>query len=267
MDRLVAQLRAAGCVFAEDEAQLLREASAGDEARLNELASRRCAGEPLHQVVGWAQFADIRVSLRPGVFVPRPRTEALVAHALRRCTQAAPIVVDLCCGSGALGIAFAAGCPAATLHATDIDEAALACARENVGARGDVHGGDLFDALPADLRGRIDVLLANVPYVPTTQLELMPVDARAHERRITLDGGDDGLDVLRRVAAGASGTGQLHGSRPRCAARHRRGAGRTYPRCQPCVRGRLQAVIRLRPRRVLHSAPAVSSDTSGAFPA
>ena len=204
MDRLVAQLRAAGCVFAEDEAQLLREASAGDEARLNELASRRCAGEPLHQVVGWAQFADIRVSLRPGVFVPRPRTEALVAHALRRCTQAAPIVVDLCCGSGALGIAFAAGCPAATLHATDIDEAALACARENVGARGDVHGGDLFDALPADLRGRIDVLLANVPYVPTTQLELMPVDARAHERRITLDGGDDGLDVLRRVAAGAS---------------------------------------------------------------
>ncbi len=109
----------------------------------------------------------------------------------------------MCCGSGALGaaLAAAAGRPV-DLHAADIDPAAVRCARRNVGpAGGQVHQGDLDGALPAGLRGRVGVLLANVPYVPTGDVALLPAEAREHEARLALDGGPDGLDVLRRVAA------------------------------------------------------------------
>jgi release factor glutamine methyltransferase len=101
-------------------------------------------------------------------------------------------------------VALAAAVEPVELHAADVDPAAVACARRNVGAvGGSVHAGDLFDALPPGLRGRVDVLLANVPYVPTGALAGMPAEAREHEPRTALDGGRDGLDVVRRVAAGA----------------------------------------------------------------
>ena len=235
---LVAQLRAAGCVFAEEEARLLQDAAA-DEDELRVLADRRIAGEPLEHVLGWAEFCGLRIQVDPGVFRPRARTEFLVGHAATlvmpaataaapapataassapaaaaapaasaassaSATAAATVVVDLCCGSGALGVALATMLGNAELHAADVDPVALACARRNVEPLGgQVHLGDLFAALPADLRGRVDVLLANVPYVPTGDLELMPAEARLHEPIGTLDGGPDGLDVLRRVAAGA----------------------------------------------------------------
>ena len=96
-------------------------------------------------------------------------------------------------------------CDKIELHAADIDPVAVRCARRNVAAAGGrVHEGDLYDALPAELSGRIEVLLANVPYVPTDSLDLLPAEARVHEPRAALDGGPDGLDLLRRVAAGAS---------------------------------------------------------------
>ncbi|MGY1745756.1 putative protein N(5)-glutamine methyltransferase [Blastococcus sp. SYSU D00695] len=204
-DELVARLRAAGCVFAEDEAALLREA-AGDPAALAALTARRVAGEPLEQVLGWAQFGDLRVPVEPGVFVPRQRTRLLVDLALAA-VPAPAVVVDLCCGTGALGAAVATALPAPgprELHAADIDPAAVRCATRTLAPLGGaVHQGDLFAALPARLRGRVDVLLANTPYVPTAAIGLMPPEARLHEPHGALDGGTDGLDLHRRVAAGA----------------------------------------------------------------
>jgi release factor glutamine methyltransferase len=137
------------------------------------------------------------------VFVPRRRTEYLVGEAVAA-GRARAVVVDLCCGSGALGVAVAAGLGGAELYAADLDPVAVACARRNViPAGGRVYAGDLFAALPAALRGRVEILLANVPYVPSAELGLLPAEAREHEARLALDGGPDGLDVLRRVAAGA----------------------------------------------------------------
>ncbi|MGH3763447.1 MAG: putative protein N(5)-glutamine methyltransferase, partial [Actinophytocola sp.] len=104
--------------------------------------------------------------------------------------------------SGAVAAAVAATVPDAELHGTDIDPAAVRCARRNVPG-GHLYGGDLYEPLPATLRGRVDVLVANAPYVPTDAIDLMPPEARLHEPRVALDGGVDGLDVLRRVIAGA----------------------------------------------------------------
>ena len=203
---VVARLRAAGCVFAEDEARLLA-AAALSPAELEQMVRRRVAGLPLEHVLGWAEFAGLRIGVAPGVFVPRPRSELLVAEAvaLLRGLADPPVVVDLCCGCGALGLAVACAVPAIELHAADIDPGAVACARGNLAGLGDVYEGDLYDALPRCLRGRVDVLLANVPYVPTDAIPLLPAEAREHEPRTALDGGPDGLDVLRRVASAAPG--------------------------------------------------------------
>ena len=147
-------------------------------------------------------FAGQRVVVRPGVFVPRRRTELLVARA-RALLVPGAVVVDLCCGSGAVGAALLAQPVAIELYLSDIDEAATRCAALNVGTRGTVLTGDLFDPLPASLRGRVQVLAVNAPYVPTSSIALMPPEARLHEARVALDGGDDGLDVQRRVVEGA----------------------------------------------------------------
>lgn len=244
MDRaaIVRRLRSAGCVFAEDEAELLASA-ATTAAELDAMVDRRVGGEPLEYVLGWAEFAGRRVTVEPRVFVPRHRTEFLVdqAVALARAAVArmaadgtavdgaavegtgvartsvgamavgfppvpAVVVLDLCCGSGAIGLAVAAALSGdgidVELHATDIEPTAVHCARRNVAdVGGQVYEGDLFEPLPPSLRGRVHVLTANVPYVPTDAIDLMPPEARDHEARITLDGGSDGLDVLRRVAA------------------------------------------------------------------
>ncbi|MET8012515.1 putative protein N(5)-glutamine methyltransferase [Streptomyces sp. NPDC005271] len=202
---VVGRLRAAGCVFAEDEAELLV-ATAGGPAELDRMVDRRVAGLPLEHVLGWAEFCGLRIAVDPGVFVPRRRTEFLVRQAASVApARAGAVVVDLCCGSGALGAALGAALERVELHAADIDPAAVRCARRNMGAAGGrVYEGDLYEPLPAALRGRVDVLLANVPYVPTEQVELLPPEARVHEARVALDGGADGLDVLRRVTAAAS---------------------------------------------------------------
>jgi release factor glutamine methyltransferase len=199
---VVTALRAAGCVFAEDEAAILT-AAARDDATLARLVRRRAAGEPLEHVVGHADFAGVRVRLRPGVFVPRVRSELLVREAADATGGKPRVVVDLCCGSGALGLAVTAINPRIELHAADLDPVAVACARDNLRLDGHVHQGDLFDALPADLAGRIDVLVANVPYVATGHIPLLPAEARDHEPRAALDGGEDGLDVFRAVVTAA----------------------------------------------------------------
>jgi len=225
---IVTRLRAAGCVFAEDEARLLISA-ARTPAELADMVERRAVGLPIEQVLGWAEFCGLRIAVDPGVFVPRRRTEFLVRQATALVSQTAAlaakaassarqaaspagqavapsraVVVDLCCGSGAVGAALAAALDLAELHAVDIDPAAAACARRNIAAvGGHAYEGDLYQPLPATLRGRVDLLVANVPYVPTQEIALLPPEARLHEPRVALDGGADGLDVLRRVTAAA----------------------------------------------------------------
>ncbi len=196
---VVARLRAAGCVFAEDEARLLI-ATAQTPDELDAMVERRAAGLPLEQVLGWAEFCGLRIAVAPGVFVPRRRTEFLVHQAVA-VSRSRDIVVDLCCGAGTIGAALAAAVDRAEVHAVDIDLAAVRCARRNV--PGHVYQGDLYQPLPARLKGRVRILAANVPYVPTGEIGFLPPEARAHEPRVALDGGPDGLDVLRRVAAGA----------------------------------------------------------------
>ncbi|MFD9032222.1 putative protein N(5)-glutamine methyltransferase [Streptomyces sp. NPDC059567] len=199
----VSRLRAAGCVFAEDEAELLfSTAHSADE--LDTMVERRAAGLPIEHVVGWAAFSGLRISVDPGVFVPRRRTEFLVEHAVGLAGPGA-LCVDLCCGSGAAGAVLLSAVEGAEVYASDIETAAVRCARRNVEPRGGkVFEGDLFAPLPRALRGRVEVLVANVPYVPTDEVGLLPPEAREHEPLVALDGGSDGLDVLRRVAAEAA---------------------------------------------------------------
>ncbi|MER5730950.1 putative protein N(5)-glutamine methyltransferase [Streptomyces sp. NPDC002138] len=206
VENLVATLRAAGCVFAEEEAELLL-AAAAEGADLAALVARRVAGQPLEHVVGWAEFCGLRMAVGEGAFVPRRRSEFLVREAVARGRSGA-VVLDLCCGVGAVGAAVAARLGGrggrVELHAADIDPAALSYAVRNVAAYGGrVYAGDLYGPLPGALMGRIDVLVANAPYVPTEEIGLLPPEAREHEPLTSLDGGADGVAVQRRVAAGA----------------------------------------------------------------
>lgn len=230
MDQLVTRLRAAGCVFAEDEARILTEAADGDGARLEKLVSARVGGLPLEPLVGWAELDGRRWNVAPDVFVPRQRSELLIREAAARAAagpsrgpaladRGAPrpvLLVDLCCGCGALGGAVAARLLAAghdvEVHAADVDPAAVSCAQDNLKTLADAdvaptsgrliahtYTGDLADPLPTEVWGRVDVLVANAPYVPTEAISMMPPEAREHEPRSALDGGDDGLWILRRV--------------------------------------------------------------------
>jgi release factor glutamine methyltransferase len=221
-ETIVARLRTAGCVFAEEEADLLL-AEAGAAEQLAAMVSQRESGLPLEQVLGWAEFCGLRIAVRPGVFVPRRRTEFLVRQAVSLAPPGA-VVVDLCCGSGAVAAAVAAalsdrgpaagaagglapglgpvgGGSGAKVYAADVDPVAVECARGNV--PGEVFAGDLYEALPRRLIGQVDILVVNAPYVPTDEVGMMPPEARLYEPPVALDGGADGLDILRRVIAGA----------------------------------------------------------------
>jgi len=228
--RVTRELAAAGCVSAAAEARWLVE-EATDPRALRAMVARRVAGEPLQYVVGWAPFGRLRLRVGHGVFVPRPETEGLADRAATHLRAAAhlrihrgtgglrgagppavvgfpgplrPIAVDLCTGSGAIACFLAAEVPGARVLATELDPAALAWARPNTDRYGvELLAGDLDAPLPAELAGRVDVLCANVPYVPSGAIPTLPRDVRDHEPRLALDGGPDGLDVLRRVAARA----------------------------------------------------------------
>ena len=199
---VVARLRASGSVFAEDEAELLiAQARTPDE--LEAMVEQRVAGLPLEVIVGWAEFCGLRIVVEAGVFVPRRRTEVVVREAVGLARPGA-VVLDLCCGTGAVGAAIHAVVGGVELYGSDIEPAAVRCARRNVEPLGGrVFEGDLYEPLPASLRGRIDLIVVNAPYVPTDAIALMPPEAREHEPHITLDGGADGVDIQRRVAAEA----------------------------------------------------------------
>jgi release factor glutamine methyltransferase len=195
----VRRLRAAGCVFAEDEAFVLSAAASSAE-ELEAMVRRRVGGEPLEVIVGWAAFRGLRIAIEPGVFVPRQRTTAFLAGVAIGLSPG--LALDLCCGSGAIAAALLAEVSGVQVWATDIEAAAVRCARRNL-PPDRVLLGDLFESLPIGLR--FDVIVANAPYVPTAAIAGMPSEARDHEPLVTLDGGADGLDVHRRIAAAASG--------------------------------------------------------------
>jgi release factor glutamine methyltransferase len=191
-------------VFAEDEARLLT-SSALTRDDLDDMVQRRVSGEPLEYILGWTEFCGMRIAVEPGVFVPRRRTEFLVRCAAAVCQQGS-VVVDVCCGSGAVGAAVLAAVPGIELYAADIDPAAVRCTSRNLqSSTARVFQGDLFEPLPTEIRGRVDVIVANAPYVPTGAIRMMPAEARLYEARIALDGGAEGLDVHRRLAAEAAG--------------------------------------------------------------
>lgn len=183
-----------------------------DPATLAGWVEQRVSGVPLEQLIGEVEFAGLRLAVGPGAFVPRRRTELLARLAAEaiEATEATtveprfPVVVELCCGVAAVAAVVAGRCPRATVYATDIDQTALPYARRNLsGSTAEVNAGDLYDALPPALLGRVDVLAANPPYVPSAEVRLMPPEARLHESLAALDGGADGLAVHRRILAAA----------------------------------------------------------------
>lgn len=208
---IAARLRAGGVLYAEDEARILIN-EAEDNKQLAAMLERRSAGEPLQQILGWAKFGGQRVLIAPGVFVPRRRTEFLFLQAAKY-TARGDVVLDMCCGSGAVGMALMAVKRGIELHSTDIDPVAIECADKNLEGSGAMtYVGDLFEPLPVVLRGRINVLVANPPHVPSATIDELPEEARKHEARAALDGGEDGLDFVRRIAEETPGWIKRNGS-------------------------------------------------------
>lgn len=197
---LVLKLREAGCVFAEDEARLLCE-HAHDQEHLYELVERRIAGEPLEYLLGFVEFMGRPYSLGPGVFIPRQRSTLLVDVAAWIGHEGGDLILDMCCGVGALGIAVRNRIAGRVIGA-DISADAVAYAKEN--GISEIHEGDLFSAVPAAYRGKVSVLIANTPYVPRDAIAGMPRESRDHEPIAAVDGGPDGMDLQRRVLAEAA---------------------------------------------------------------
>jgi release factor glutamine methyltransferase len=196
---VVSALAEGGCVAPDAEAEALLQASSEGVGPIEELIARRLRGEPLPWITGWARFCGIRIRVDPGVFVPRPHTEALARRAVSLLPDEG-IAVDLCTGSGAVAAVLGSGRPRATVVATEVDPVAVACARRNgVGAL----VGDLDEPLPPSFRGRVDVVAAVVPYVPTEELHLLPRDVLDNEPRRALDGGPRGTTVLVQAAEAA----------------------------------------------------------------
>jgi len=198
--RVLHELAEGGCVAPGAEADSLLTASNEGVGPIDELVARRLRGEPLAWITGWVRFCEVHVHVDPGVFVPRPHTQALA----RRAAALLPddgIAVDLCTGIGAVAAVLCSAHPRAGVVATDVDPAAVACARRN-GV--DALVGDLDVPLSPSSRGRVDVMTAVVPYVPTEELHFLPRDVIAHEPRRALDGGRRGTTMLVRAAEAAA---------------------------------------------------------------
>lgn len=238
---LVARLRAAGCVFAEEEAAILEERAAGDDALLERLALARIGGAPLEPLVGWSDFGDLRLAVGPGVFVPRQRTLVLAEAAVQAMRgraadagSAADLVfVEAFAGAAPVAATVRAALPQARVLACERDAAALGCAARNLGSPERAYRADVLLGLPGELRGRVDVIAAVPPYVPSGEVALLPREAREHEPLTALSGGPDGLRWIRALIEQAPGwlapggelLIELHRSQRAEAVRHARTVG------------------------------------------
>ncbi|MGJ7909957.1 putative protein N(5)-glutamine methyltransferase [Neobacillus sp. LXY-1] len=196
---VIGRLRNEGCVFPEEEAHLLISEAKSKEELMN-FVDKRASGFPLEYVVGFTTFCGLRIEIEPGVFIPRRRTEFLVQKAIE-VIKSNDVVLDLCCGSGAVGAAITNHVKQNSLHSVDIDPVAVRCASRNITMMGgQPYLGDLYKALPHSLKGQVNLIVANAPYVPTDSVELLPREARLYEPKMALDGGKDGLDLHRKIA-------------------------------------------------------------------
>jgi release factor glutamine methyltransferase len=215
-----ARLAAAGVPSPEHDAQELlahvlrlprlrvnghEDLTAGQSRDFTELVARRARREPLQHLIGSAAFRYVEVEVGPGVFVPRPETELLAGWgideltAMRRDGVECPIAVDLGTGSGAIAKAVADEVPTSRVYAVEVSEPALEYARRNLAGTGvDLYAGDIADCLP-ELAGRVDLVLANPPYIPLEEYESVALEAREHDPAIALWSGSDGLETIRLV--------------------------------------------------------------------
>lgn len=221
----VDQLRAAGVASPEHDAaellahvhglerrDLFRIDTVGDDlaARFDTLIERRAAREPLQHLTGAAFFRHVELAVGPGVFVPRPETELLAGWAIEHARAVgdsagrAPVVIDLCTGSGAIAKSVADEVDGAEVHAVELDDSAHGWAERNLAGTGvDLRHGDMGTAFD-DLAGTVDVVVCNPPYIPLEAWESVAVEARDHDPHLALFSGDDGLDAIRVLAARAA---------------------------------------------------------------
>jgi len=192
---LVARLSDAGFVAADEEAEELLHSSNGDTAVLESLLERRLRGEPLAWITGYTLFCGLRIRVDHGVYVPRWQSEPLARRAALR-LPATGTAIDLCTGSGAIATYLHFVRPDARVVASELDDRAISCATAN-GV--EVYRGDLFDPIPMGLAGEVDVVVGVVPYVPSQSMSLLPRDTLVFESALPYDGGDDGVNILRRV--------------------------------------------------------------------
>lgn len=184
------------------------EVSSAEEERYRDLVEKRLAGVPLQHLEGMAQFGPIEIRSDNRALVPRPETERLWEEAVTALGEAGPgtVIVDLCTGSGNLALALKHAFPSAQVYATDLSPDALALAAENatnLALEVTFLEGDLFDPLPKELYERVDLLVANPPYVAESEFERLPVDVRDHDPRQALVAGPVGDEVMARIAADA----------------------------------------------------------------
>lgn len=171
---------------------------------------RRGKREPVAYITGRKEFMGRDLSVSREVLVPRPETELMAEAAVEAAKGLRkPLIAELCCGTGAAGIHLAISVPEARVVLTDISEGALEVAKGNVAQYGlservGLYQGDLFDALPEDLSGKFDVIMANPPYIMSSEIEGLEPEVSVHEPRLALDGGPDGLDFYRKISARAS---------------------------------------------------------------
>lgn len=194
---LSAILSGAGFLAADEEAGELLARAAGDGALLESLLVRRLTGEPLAWITGQIEFCGTEIQVDPGVYVPRWHTEAIA----RRAIAWLPVegaAIDLCTGSGAIARVLSSADPGARVVASELEQRAVVCAQAN-GV--EAYQGDLFDPLPRDLLGSVDVVVGVLPYVPTSELGLLQRDTFSFEDPRLYDGGGDGADLLRRAIA------------------------------------------------------------------
>ena len=195
MTAVARRLSAAGCVAAQEEAEELAAVAAGDGEVLAALVERRTAGEPLAWITGTSVFCGCPVAVTASVYVPRWQSEPLAERAAELLPPEGR-AIDLGTGSGAIAVVLGHRRPGADVLGTENDPVAARCARRNGVAVAD---GDLFEGVPVSWKGTVDVIVAVLPYVPTDEIAFLPRDVRDYEPVAALDGGDDGLGVLRRA--------------------------------------------------------------------
>jgi release factor glutamine methyltransferase len=179
--------------------------------RFREVVRRRAAGEPLQQILGMTEFYSHPFQVAPGVFIPRPETERLVEESVPLLAPddhrlLAPVALEIGCGSGIIGICLALEVPRLTVHASDINPRAVELSRHNahllgVDARVTCHQGTRFEPFPEHLRGKVDLVVSNPPYVRREDIAGLAVEVAAHDPHEALDGGPDGLVFYRAIAS------------------------------------------------------------------